>query len=57
MVLALLLVASETGEKVKPLQAKSLLLTLAVIVVICGAIMLAGFGFFSPSDEGETKAH
>jgi len=51
MVLALLLAAVETAEKVKPLEAKSILVTLAVIAVVCAAILLAGFGYFSPSND------
>ncbi len=54
MVLALLVAASETAEKVKPLRAESILVTLAVIAVVCAAILLAGFGYFSSSDG---KAH
>lgn len=51
MVLALLLVASETAEKVKPLRAESILVTLAIIAVVCAAILLAGFGYFSSSSD------
>jgi hypothetical protein len=46
------LVAAET-EDVKPLAAKSLLITLAIIVVIVAAILLAGFGYFGPSDNND----
>jgi hypothetical protein len=48
--LVALLVAAAENEDVKPLAAKSLLVTLALIVVICAAILLAGFGYFGPSD-------
>ncbi len=50
MVLALLVAAAETEEKVKPLAARSLFVTLAVILVVMAAILLAGFGYFSPGD-------
>jgi hypothetical protein len=48
------LVAAETeAETVKPLAGKSLLITLAIIVVIVAAILLAGFGYFGPSDSND----
>jgi hypothetical protein len=48
---ALLLAVAEHSEEVEPLQGKSILITLAVITVICAAILLAGFGYFSPSKD------
>ncbi len=48
---AVLLLAVETEERVKPLAARSILITLAVILAICGAILLAGFGYFSPGND------
>ncbi len=51
MLVAVFVALAETEEKVKPLQAKSLLVTLAVIAVVCAAILLAGFGYFSSSDN------
>lgn len=53
---ALLLAVAEHSEEVKPLQGKSILITLAVIAVICAAILLAGFGYFSPSKD-DTPHH
>ena len=50
---ALLLAVAEHSEEVKPLSGRSMLIALAIILVICGAILLAGFGYFSPgNDEG-----
>jgi hypothetical protein len=48
---ALLVAAAETEERVKPLSGRSMLIALAVIVVICAAILLAGFGYFTSSDD------
>ena len=48
---ALLLAVAEHSGEVEPLQGKSILITLAVITVICAAILLAGFGYFSPSKD------
>ena len=48
---ALLLAVAEHSEEVKPLSGRSMLLTLAIIAVICGAILLAGFGYFSPGND------
>lgn len=50
-VAALLLAVAEHSEEVKPLQGKSILITLAVIAVICGAILLAGFGYFTSDSD------
>lgn len=50
---ALLLAVAEHSEEVKPLQGKSILITLAVIAVICAAILLAGFGYFT-SDNSDS---
>lgn len=57
MLATLLLVAAETAEKARPLSAKSLLVTLAVIVAVCAAILLAGFGYFSSSDNNSSTNH
>ena len=54
---ALLLAVAEHSEEVKPLSGRSMLITLAVITVICGAILLAGFGYFSPGSDGEGSGH
>ena len=43
----LLLAVAEHSERVKPLSGRSILITLAVIGVICAAILLAGFGYFT----------
>ena len=51
-VAALLLAVAEHSEEVKPLQGKSIFITLAVIAVISGAILLAGFGYFTSDSEG-----
>ncbi len=48
---ALLLAANEAEEVVKPLEAKSIFVILAMILVVCGALLLAGFGYFSPTDD------
>lgn len=48
---AALLVVVAQAEDVRPLAAKGVLVTLALIVVVCGAILLAAFGYFSPSDD------
>jgi hypothetical protein len=55
-VAAFLLAVAEHSEDVKPLQGKSILITLAVITVICGAILLAGFGYFT-SDSDNSPSH
>ena len=51
MLAALLVAAAETEERVKPLAAKSIFITLAVIAVIVAAILLAGFGYFTSDDN------
>lgn len=43
--------AAEHGE-VKPLSTRSILVTLAVIVVVGGAIVLAGLGYFTDDSDG-----
>ena len=43
--------AAEHGE-VKPLATRSILVTLAVIVVVGGAIVLAGLGYFTDDSDG-----
>lgn len=43
--------AAEHGE-VKPLATRSILVTLAVIVVVGGAIVLAGLGYFTDDPDG-----
>lgn len=48
-----LLLAAEEAEHVKPLDGRSLAITLAVIVVVMGLVILAGLGYFSPSDDGD----
>ena len=48
---ALLLAVAEHSEEVKPLSGRSMLIALAIILVICGAILLAGFGYFSPNSD------
>ena len=53
-VAALLLAVAEHSEEVKPLQGKSILITLAVITVICAAILLAGFGYFTSDSDNST---
>ena len=50
---ALLLAVAEHGEGVKPLSGKSMLITLALITVICAAILLAGFGYFTSDDSNK----
>jgi hypothetical protein len=45
-----LLAAAKDAEDVKPLSGTSILVVLALIVVIVAAILLAGFGYFGPSD-------
>lgn len=54
--LAALLVAAaqneQTVEQVEPLAARSIFVTLAVIVVAGAAVLLAGFGYFTSSDDG-----
>ena len=51
--LPLLAAAAQEAEEVKPLSGTSLLVTLAIIVVIGAAILLAGFGYFGPSDSSD----
>ena len=51
-VLTLLLAAQET-EHVKPLDGRSLAITLAVIALVMRLVIVAGFGYFSPSDDGD----
>jgi O-antigen/teichoic acid export membrane protein len=48
---ALLVAVAEHTEDVEPLSGKSLLITLAIIVAICAAILLAGFGYFTSEDS------
>ena len=42
----------QTAERVEPLAARSIFATLAVIVVVGAAVLLAGFGYFTSSDDG-----
>ena len=49
---ALLIAVAEHSEDVKPLSGRSMLITLAIITVICGAILLAGFGYFTSDGDG-----
>lgn len=42
--------AAEHGE-VKPLATKSILVTLAIIVVVGGAVVLAGLGYFTDDPD------
>lgn len=51
--IAMLVLAAAEAEKVKPLRSSSLLITIAIIAAICGAILLAGFGYFSPPGDGD----
>ena len=51
--ITVLLAVEEHGGEVKPLEAKSILVMLAIIVVIAFAIVLAGFGYFSPNRDGD----
>ncbi len=51
MLAAVVLAAVEAEERVKPLSGQAMLITLGLIVVVCAAILLAGFGYFSPSDD------
>jgi hypothetical protein len=55
MVPSLLIAVAEHAEEVEPLSGRSILITLAVILAVTFAIVLAGFGYFSPGD-GEGKA-
>ncbi|HVF32410.1 MAG TPA: hypothetical protein VM933_05160 [Acidimicrobiales bacterium] len=48
---ALLIAVAQHSEEVKPLSGRSMLITLAVIAAICAAILLAGFGYFSPGND------
>ena len=47
---SLLVAVAEHAEEVEPLSGRSLLITLAIILAITFAIVLAGFGYFSPGD-------
>ena len=54
--LSLLVAVAEHSEEVEPLSGRSLLITLAIILAICFAIVLAGFGYFSPgNDDGKSE--
>ena len=55
MVQLLVAVAEHSGE-VEPLSGRSILITLAIVAAICFAIVLAGFGYFSPGD-GDKPEH
>ncbi len=43
--------AAEHGE-VKPLATRSILVTLAIIVIAGGAVVLAGLGYFTNDSDG-----
>lgn len=51
MPLSLMVAVVEHAEAVKPLSGRSILITLAIILAITFAIVLAGFGYFSPGDN------
>ena len=48
---SLLVAVAEHSEEVEPLSGRSILITLAIILAITFAIVLAGFGYFSPGDD------
>ena len=47
----MLLAVLAQAEAVEPLRAGSIFLILGIILVICFAIVLAGFGYFTPSRD------
>jgi hypothetical protein len=47
---AVLVAVAETAEEVKPLSGRSILIALAIIVAVGFAVVLAGFGYFTPGD-------
>ena len=49
--LSLLVAVAEHTEEVKPLEGRSILIALAIVLAICFAIVLAGFGYFSPGSD------
>lgn len=53
----LLVAVVEHAEEVEPLSGRTILVTLAIIAAVMFAIILAGFGYFSPGDgEGGGKS-
>jgi hypothetical protein len=55
--LSMVVAVAEHAEEVKPLQGRSILIVLAIIAAIVFAIVLAGFGYFSPGDgDGAGKS-
>ena len=50
----LVAVAEHAAEEVEPLAGRSILIVLAIIAAIVFAIVLAGFGYFSPGDGDKT---
>ena len=50
---SLLVAVAEHSEEVEPLAGRSILITLAIILAIVFAVVLAGFGYFSPGDDGD----
>lgn len=56
--LSLLVAVAEHTEEVEPLRGRSILITLAIVLAVCFAIVLAGFGYFSPGDgDGNSSGH
>ena len=51
--LLLAVALAQTAEEVEPLRGRSILVVLAIILAICFAIVLAGFGYFSPNRDGD----
>ena len=50
--LSLLVAVAEHSGEVEPLEGRSILIALAIILAICFAVVLAGFGYFTPGDDG-----
>ena len=48
--LSLLVAVAEHSGEVEPLEGRSILIALAIILAICFAVVLAGFGYFTPGD-------
>lgn len=51
MALAALLAVADTAETVKPLTAGKIGIYLAIVIVVCAAIVLAGLGYFTPGND------
>ncbi len=49
---SLLLLAAQEAEHVKPLDGRSIAITVGIIVVVMALVILAGFGYFSPGGDG-----